>query len=224
MTNIVIFGTSEQSSVTWHYMSHSDAFNVVGFTVDSCFRTKDELHGLKVVDFECVQDMFSPLDHQMIIPLGWTSMNRLRAEKVEEAVKKGYTIASYIDNKAIVYENFTAKSNTIIQPGVIIAPFAEIGANCSVRSGSIISHHVHIGDHCFIATGVTVSGNARIGERSVLGVACVIRDGVRVAPGSFIGAGAVVVADTQPNGFYVGVPARLQSTPADQLQEVSSSI
>jgi sugar O-acyltransferase (sialic acid O-acetyltransferase NeuD family) len=223
MINVIIFGTSEQSSVTWHYMSHSNQFNVVGFTVDKRYRTNNELYGLPIVDFENVQDIFSPSNHQMIIPIGWTGMNRIRAEKVVEAIKKGYKMASYVDEKATIYKNFIVKSNTIIQPGVIISPFAEVGINCTVRTGSIISHHVHIGDHCFIATGVTISGNAIIGERSVLGVGCVIRDSVHIAPGCFIGAGAVVIADTQPNGVYLGIPAKLQTTPADQLKEVSST-
>jgi len=220
MINIVVFGITEQSSVTWHHLTQSGRYRVVAFTVDQRYRNVDELHGLPVVDFECVEELFSPDSHQMIIPLGWTEMNRLRAKKVEDAVKKGYALASYVDNQALLYHNFSVKSNTIIQPGVIIAPFTEIGMNCSIRTGSIISHHVRIHDHCFIAAGVTISGAVVIGERSVLGLGCVIRDGVRVAPGSFIGAGAVVVQDTQPNGVYVGVPAKLQPTPADQLHEV----
>jgi sugar O-acyltransferase (sialic acid O-acetyltransferase NeuD family) len=223
MINIVLFGIAEQSSVTWHYLTQSGRYQVVAFTVDQRYRNVDELHGLPVVDFERVEELFSPDTHQMIIPLGWTEMNLLRANKVEEAIKKGYSLASYVDDQAVVYRNFTAKSNTIIQPGVLIGPFSEIGMNCSIRTGSIISHHVHIHDHCFVAAGVTISGTTVIGERSVLGVGCVIRDGIHVAPGSFIGAGAVVVQDTQPNGFYIGVPAKLQPTPADQLHEVKRS-
>jgi len=32
--------------------------------------------------------------------------------------------------------------------------------------------------------------------------------GVSIAPGGVIGAGAVAASDTEPDGLYVGVPAR----------------
>jgi sugar O-acyltransferase (sialic acid O-acetyltransferase NeuD family) len=221
MIPVVIYGIAELSSVTWHYLTHSGRFRVVGFTVDNDYRKQDFLHGLPVVDFETVHEIFGPVEHQMIIPVGWKYMNRLRQNKCEEAGRLGYQLASYIDSKAVVADGFVVQQNTIIQPGAIVAPFAEIGKNCTIRTGSVISHHVKVADHCFIATGATVSGNATIGERSVLGVGCVIRDGVHVAPRSFIGAGAVVVKDTQPDGVYLGVPAKLQATPSFELKEVN---
>lgn len=219
--NMVIFGTAEQSSVTWHMLTHSGRHQVVGFTVDAAYRNLDRLHDLPVVDFERIESVFPPSECGMILPIGWKQMNLMRRLKVEIARAKGYELLSFVADGATVPPDFIARPNTIIQPGVVVAPFAQIGENCSIRFGSIVSHHVAIADHCLVATGATISGNARIGERSVLGTGCVIRDGVRIAPGGFIGAGAVVVGDTQENGVYLGVPARLQATPADQLKEVN---
>lgn len=221
--DVVIFGLAEQSSVTWHLLSHCrrQRYRVVGFTVDAAYRRVDTLHDLPVVDFERVEDAFPAATCAMIVPLGWKGMNHLRMAKVAAARAKGYELLPFVADGAIVPPDCTVRPNTIIQPGAIVAPFARIGENCSLRFGSIISHHVRLADHCFVATGATVSGNAEIGERCVLGVGSVVRDGIRVAPGCFIGAGAVVVADTQENGVYLGVPARLQATPADQLREVN---
>jgi maltose O-acetyltransferase len=47
-----------------------------------------------------------------------------------------------------------------------------------------------------------------IGAGSWLGARVVVLPGVHVAPGCIVGAGAVVTRDTEPNGLYVGVPAR----------------
>jgi maltose O-acetyltransferase len=47
-----------------------------------------------------------------------------------------------------------------------------------------------------------------IGAGSWLGARVVVLPGVHVAPGCVVGAGAVVTRDTEPNGVYVGVPAR----------------
>jgi sugar O-acyltransferase (sialic acid O-acetyltransferase NeuD family) len=218
--DVVIFGIAPQSSVTWHMLTRSGRHKVVGFTVDAAFRNGDTFHDLPVVNFEAVASIFPPATCKMIVPLGWKGMNRLRERKALEAQEKGYDLLSFVANSAIVPPEFTALPNTIIQEGVVIAPFATVGANCSIRTGSIISHHVTIGDLCLVAPGVTISGHATIGGRAVLGAGSVVRAGVTVAQGCFIGAGAVVVSDTRENGVYLGVPARLQPTPADQLKEV----
>jgi maltose O-acetyltransferase len=47
-----------------------------------------------------------------------------------------------------------------------------------------------------------------IGAGSWLGARVVVLPGVHVAPGCVVGAGAVVTRNTEPNGVYVGVPAR----------------
>jgi sugar O-acyltransferase (sialic acid O-acetyltransferase NeuD family) len=219
--DVVIFGLAEQSSVTWHLLSHSGRCRVVGFTVDAAYRTTESLHGLPVVDFEAIEGVFPPSACRMIVPLGWKEMNRMRMRKVAAAREKGYELLSFVADGAMVPPDFIARPNTIIQPGAIVAPFARVGENCSIRFGSIVSHHSRVGDHCLVATGATISGNVSVGEHSVLGAGCVVRDGVTIAPGCFIGAGAVVVADTQENGVYLGVPARLQATPADRLKEVN---
>lgn len=58
------------------------------------------------------------------------------------------------------------------------------------RPGTWVAAPVTIEDGCWIGSGAT------------------ILPGVTVAPGCVVGAGAVITADTQPDGLYVGVPAR----------------
>ena len=218
--NIVIFGIAPQSSVTWHLLTHSGRHEVVGFTVNRAYRNGDTLHDLPVVDFEEVESIFPPSSCAMIVPIGWKEMNGIRMRKVAEARDKGYVLQGFVADGAVVMPDFLVRPNTIVLPGAVVAPFAEVGENCSLRAGSIVSHHSRVGDHCLVATGAIVCGGVRVGERCVLGAGSVIRDEVAIAPGCFIGAGAVVAADTQENGVYMGVPARLQATPADHLKEV----
>lgn len=218
--DIVVFGLANTSSVVWHLLTHAGGFRVVGFTVDAAYRSTDVFHELPVVDFERVEAVFPPGDCRMLIPIGWKEMNRLRMRKVAQAQAKGYELIAFAADGAIVPPDLELRPNTILYPGVEIAPFAQILENCSIRTGSIVCHHGRIDAHCLIGPGVTIAGNVHIGEQSVIGAGAVIRDGIAVAPGCFIGAGAVVVANTRENGFYVGLPARLQPTPADQLKEV----
>lgn len=58
------------------------------------------------------------------------------------------------------------------------------------RAGAAIASPVSIGDGCWIGAGAT------------------ILPGVSIGSGCIIAAGSVVTKDCQPNGEYVGVPAR----------------
>jgi len=51
-------------------------------------------------------------------------------------------------------------------------------------------------------------GNVTIGDHCFIGLGAVLRDGITIADRCFLGAGAVVIADTEPDGVYVGNPAR----------------
>ena len=59
-----------------------------------------------------------------------------------------------------------------------------------------------------MASGVVTGGNVIIGERCWIGLGAVLRNNITIADRCFIGAGAVVTEDTEPDGVYVGVPAR----------------
>jgi sugar O-acyltransferase (sialic acid O-acetyltransferase NeuD family) len=218
--DIVIFGTDQLSSLAWYVLTHDSPHRVVGFTVDRAYRKTDTLHGLDVVSFEEVEKRFPPESCGMLAPLGWKGMNGLRAQKFAEGRLKGYTFVSYVSSRALVWPDLRVGENCMIHDAVIVQPFARIGDNCNLRSGCNISHHADIGDHCFIAAQAVVAGSAFIGERCVLGLNSTVRDGVRVAARCFIGAGAVVTADTEENGVYVGVPAKRREQPADQLDGV----
>ncbi|MCB7135441.1 acyltransferase [Cellulosimicrobium marinum] len=71
----------------------------------------------------------------------------------------------------------------------ILTATHDVGPRAS-RGGPWVTAPVTIGDGCWVGSGVT------------------ILPGVTVAPGCVLGAGAVVTADTEPDGLYVGVPAR----------------
>lgn len=62
-----------------------------------------------------------------------------------------------------------------------------------------------------------MGGDCRVDEQAFLGVGAVIRDRIHIGARSFIGAGAVVVHDTEPEGVYVGNPARKTSKTAIEV-------
>jgi len=210
---VVIFGAEKFASLAWYMLTHDSPHEVAGFTVDAAWLHTPTLHGLPVVPFEQLEQSFPPNEYALLISLGWKRCNGLRAAKYEEGKARGYSFVTYVSSRAMVWPDLHVGKNVMICEGVNVQPFARIGSNCILRTGCNVSHHATIGDHVFLASQAVVAGSAIVGERCFLGLNSTIRDGVTVAPGCFVAAGALVTTDTEPDGLYVGVPARRRPLP-----------
>lgn len=213
MKKAVIFGIGELSSLAWYVLTHDSAYEVAAFTVDAAYIDKQSHHGLPVMAFENLEQHFPPKEFALLVPLGWTRCNGLRAAKYAEGKRRGYAFATYVSTRAMVWPDLMIGENSMIYEGAIVQPFARVGNNCILRSGCHVSHHAVVADHVFLAAHAVVAGSATVSERCFLGLNSTVRDGVIVAPGCFIAAGALVTADTEPDGLYVGVPARRRPLP-----------
>lgn len=127
---------------------------------------------------------------------------------------------------------------TQLHPGHVIRPGRiRIGSDCFINVGCIFdpgSGSIDIEDGVALAQRVilagnthvigpeskraaqSVSGDIRIGRGSWLGAGVIVLPGVTIASGCVVGAGSVVTRDTEPNGVYVGSPARRFRTLDDQ--------
>lgn len=197
------------SSLAWHLLVHDSPYTVAGFVEDHAFRgNRDSFHGLPLVDYERVSDLFPPASHALLLPIGWRDGNRFREERFAHARAMGYRLARYASSRAVIPPDFVIEANVLIHDAAVIQPFTEVGENVQVRAGAIISHHVRIGPHSYIAPGACIGGEAVIGVRCVLGLGCVILSRVEIADDCFVGAGAVVVKSLEEPGTYIGVPAK----------------
>lgn len=205
---IVVFGAESFASLAWYCLTQDSHYKVIAFTVDRDYVQASTHHGLPVVPFEDLMTDYPPGSVRMLVPLGYHAINGLRRQRYETARELGYECVTYVSSRASTWPDLQIGQNCMVYEGAIIQPFASIGNNVIIRSAAHISHHCHVADHVFVAAGVTLGGNVHVGEQSFLGVGAVLRDGLRIAERSFIGAGAVVVADTEPDGVYIGNPAR----------------
>lgn len=97
-----------------------------------------------------------------------------------------------------------------------------IGVNCLFEGseGITIGHRVAVASGVQLITSTHAIGppsqragahqNAPIvvGDGCWLGASCMVLPGVTIASGCIIAAAALVSKDTEPNGLYVGIPAR----------------
>lgn len=123
---------------------------------------------------------------------------------------------------------YTIGRSTLFSGSIIRTDTLTVGNGCFINHRCLFDRGtITIGDNVFVSSGVTLAtgghelgGPAKragtdtvraiaIGDGAWIGANAVVLGGVTIAAGSVVGAGAIVTADTEPNGIYVGVPARL---------------
>jgi sugar O-acyltransferase (sialic acid O-acetyltransferase NeuD family) len=219
MEKVVLFGNAEVASMTYFYLSHDSPYEVAAFTVDREYIKEDTRFGLPVVPFEDVESICPPGEYKMSVALGFSKVNRFRAERYSQAKAKGYELISYVSSRTTTWPGLVVGDNCFISEGSIIQPFAEIENNVIIGTGSIIGHHSVIKDHCFLAASVVVLGCVTIEPYCVLGANSTIRDGVTIARECIIGAGATISKNTRERAVYVDQPAELLPKPSDVLSQ-----
>jgi maltose O-acetyltransferase len=105
-------------------------------------------------------------------------------------------------------------NGVFINSGVVFDARArvELGSNVAVGPGALFitsSHRVGPPTHR-AGQGTPVFGPIVVEEGCWIGAGAIILAGVTIRRGCVIGAGAVVNRDCEPNGLYVGAPARRQ--------------
>jgi sugar O-acyltransferase (sialic acid O-acetyltransferase NeuD family) len=102
---------------------------------------------------------------------------------------------------------------TLVFAGVRMGSNVRVGAFCTFNLNSTVSHDCEIGDFANLSPGANVAGNVRIEEDAWIGTGVAVNQGsayrkLTIGARAVIGSGAVVLGDCDPDGVYVGVPAR----------------
>ena len=199
---VVIFGTGDFARVAEAYLRLDSPFDVVAFTVDESYLDATQITGLPVVPFETVAQTHPPATHAMLVAIGFSRVNRARAETYDRCKALGYDLISYVSSRASVLGEVELGDNCFVFENNVIQPNVKIGNNVVLWSGNHIGHDSQIGDHCFVASHAVISGNVRIGSYCFVGVNATIRDGVAIAPECVIGAGALIMRNTSNGEVY----------------------
>lgn len=106
-----------------------------------------------------------------------------------------------------------ARQGVIVCAGVRFTNNIQVGDFGIFNQNATIAHDVIVEDFVHVASGTCISGNVHIGARCWVGAGAVINQGTNtsrlcVGADTVIGSGAVVVKACEPNGIYVGIPAK----------------
>ena len=215
---VVIFGNGDFARTAEVYLTADSPHEVAAFTVHSQYLQATELRGKPVVPFETLTETHPPDRFAMLVAVGFSKVNRVRAELYQACKDRGYECISYVNSKALQWGEITVGENCFILENNVLQPFVRIGNNVVIWSGNHVGHDVQIGDHCFIASHAVISGRVTVGEYSFIGVNATIRDGVTIGPECVIGAGALILSDTEPRGVYRANPTERSKVTSDRLR------
>jgi sugar O-acyltransferase (sialic acid O-acetyltransferase NeuD family) len=217
---LVIFGSGDIAQLAHHYFSTDSNYEVVAFTVDANYIMESEFCGLPVVAFEDIAQNYPPDSYDLFIALSYSKLNAVRKEKFLAAKEKGYKLVSFISSHATVLNEGRIGENCFVFEDNTIQPFVTIGNNVTLWSGNHIGHHSLIRDHTFIASHVVVSGGVEIGEQCFVGVNATLRDHIKIGDRCVVGAGALLLADAEPEGVYIGIATERSKVPSKRLRGI----
>ena len=217
---LVIFGTGPIGELAHAYFSEDSDYEVAAFTVDAAYLQGDAFCGLPLHAFEEIATYRPVEEYDMFVALSYSKLNAVRKQKYLAAKGMGYRMASYVSSRATVLNQGRIGDNCFVLEDNTIQPFAVIGDNVTLWSGNHIGHHSTIADHCFVASHVVVSGGVEIGEQCFLGVNSTLRDHIKVGARCVVGAGALLLADAEPEGVYVGTATERSRVPSSRLKAI----
>jgi sugar O-acyltransferase (sialic acid O-acetyltransferase NeuD family) len=207
MAKVIIFGVLDTAELAHYYLEHDSEHEVAAFAVNREYIKEDHFHGLPVVAFEDVENIFSPAEYSFFAPMTGRNMNRNRELIYKQAKAKGYQFISYVSSHATLFNNKIGENCFILEDNTI-QPFTTIGNNVVMWSGNHIGHHGEIKDHVFFTSHVVMSGHCVIESYSFFGVNSTIRDYMHIEQGTLVGMASAVTKDTEEWGIYIGNPAK----------------
>lgn len=106
---------------------------------------------------------------------------------------------------------FFIGANSFINEGCIIfneVASVTIGSNCRIGPEVMMCTTTHEIGHPELRAGTLHGKEINIEDGCWIGARATILAGVTIKKGCVVGAGAIVNKNCEPNGMYVGVPAR----------------
>jgi sugar O-acyltransferase (sialic acid O-acetyltransferase NeuD family) len=220
MKKLVLFGKGEIATLARYYFDQDSNYEVVAFTADDDQVDSDSFSGLPLVPFSHVTEAYPPDAFEMHIALSYRGHNQIRARKYNEAVARGYALASYVCSKSVYWEDLQIGSNCFILENQTIQPTVRIGDNVVLWSGNHIGHGCQIDDHVYVASHVVLSGHTKIGAYTFLGVNATLRDFISVGESCFVTMDASVTRDIPAGAVVFGAQCEVIEPDTEKAERI----
>ncbi|MFH1386577.1 MAG: acetyltransferase [bacterium] len=212
---VIIFGLGDFAKLVQYYLKLDNQYKIACFTADREYIKEAEMCGVPTCPFDEIEKGFPPEKYDMFIAIGYSKMNKVRAEKYCLAKRKGYKLVTYI-SPAAIYHGDEIGENCLILDNIVVHPFVKIGNNVIMIGGGVVGHDSIIGDHCFLSCP-KIAGRVTVKPYCFLGFNSIIVDNLLIERECFIGAGAIINKNTVENGVYAASAAKLRRIDSKQI-------
>jgi len=212
---LIIFGTGKISEVVSYYFNEFSEYDLTAYTVDGEYNNKTHKDGIPVVDFEVIQDQYSPSQYDLFVAIGYQDLNKIRANKCMIARRKGYRLTSFLHPNSCIPKDCIYGDNCFFMSNSLIQPRVTLGDNVFIWSGALVGHHSIIGDNCWLTSGCNISGSVRIGDNCFLAVNSTVTNSIKIGDSCFIGANTLINKKANDGEVYIEPatkPIRLTSS------------
>lgn len=157
--------------------------------LDDTFKENEEkkIFGIPIVG-KINKILELPSNIYYIIAIGNNTIRKKIAQNYEKI--KYITL---IHPKAVIAENVSISTGTVLMAGSIVNSYTKIGKHCIINTGSIIEHDNTIEDYVHISPRATLCGGVIVEEESWIGAGSTIIQGLKIGKKVIIGAGAVAI-------------------------------
>lgn len=181
-----------------------EKYSIIYFIDD--FADEADYYGTKIIHFTSCKEYIKNDDVEFVIAVGEPTARRKLFDKIKLA---DYSLATLIDETAIVSETANISEGCVINAYAIISSEVVMRENCFVMFESIIGHHAIIERDCVICPKATVGGYSRMGAQSFLGLGSSMMQRVNIGRKAIVGLGSMVFRDVEDSATVIGNPARV---------------
>lgn len=170
------------------------------------FQSEANFYGTHRIHFSSCQEYRKNEEAEFIIAVGEPSARKMLFNKV---ISNGYSLATLIDDTAIISDTANISRGCIIKAGAIISSDAVLQENCLVMYDAIIGHDALVQEHSVICPKATVGGHCIVGEQCFIGIGASIIQKINLGNDVIVGMGAMVFREVTNGSTVVGNPARV---------------
>lgn len=206
MTDLTVVGAGGNASPIAE-LAESCGFTVVRYLDDDATKAGTAVEGVPIEG--PIESGLAGLPSGSAVAVSFGN-NAARARVLTTARDLGLALPALVSPLAVISPTATYEDAVCIHPLSQVWSHSHLGFGTVLHPHSTVAHHVTTGSACFLATGVNLGGTITIGDLAMFGTGSTVSSSVAtIGENTFVGAGAVVIRDTEPNGVYVGNPARL---------------
>ena len=182
----------------------SRKYSAIYFVND--FIYEKEFYGTRTFHFETCKETVGNDEAEFIIAVGEPASRRILFDKIKSA---GYSLATLVDETAIISDTATISEGCIINAYTVISSEVVMKEICFVMFGAIIGHHALIESNCVICPKATVGGYSKVGTQTFLGIGSSMMQRVDIGKEAIVGMGSMVFRSVEDGTTVIGNPARV---------------